>query len=250
MITEKLNLDICLSPKLISNHNFNHTCIVIIDIIRASSSICTALSYGVEHIVTRESIDEVLTLKNEGYLIAGERNGDKLDGFDYGNSPIAFMDRKLEGKKLAFTTTNGTHTIDMALMASALASEVEIIVGGFVNYSKLRNYLYTETKNVVLLCCGWNGGLSIEDTVFAGKLAFDLMKSGKFKLGSDAAKHGILLYEDARTNYFNFIMDHSVRFSENFGNLSHDIRYSLKEDVAAVLPVYVDGKFVVKADKV
>ncbi len=244
MIPEKLNLDICLSPKLLSNHDFNQTSIVIIDIIRASSSICTALSYGVEHIVTRESVEEVLNLKNEGYVIAGERDGDKLEGFDYGNSPIAFMDRKLEGKKLAMTTTNGTHTIDEALLASALATGVEILIGAFVNYSKLRDYLYNGTKNVLLLCCGWKGGLSIEDTVFAGKMAFELMKSGKFKLGSDSARHGIILYEDARTSYYNFIMDNSIRFSQNFGHLSHDIRYSLKEDVAPVLPVFLDGKLV------
>jgi len=110
MITEKLRLDICLTPKLISNYDLNETTIVIIDIIRASSSICTALHYGVEHIVTMASIEEVLNLKSEGYIIAGERNGDKLDGFDYGNSPIAFMDRKLEGKKLALTTPRGYAT--------------------------------------------------------------------------------------------------------------------------------------------
>jgi 2-phosphosulfolactate phosphatase len=248
MTEEKLNLDICLTPKLLSNHHFDQTSIVIIDIIRASSSICTALSYGVEHIVARAGIEEVLKLKDEGYLIAGERNGDKLEGFDYGNSPIAFMDRKLEGKKLALTTTNGTYTIDEALLASAESSGVEIIIGAFVNYSKLLNYLYHGSKNILLLCSGWKGGLSIEDTVFAGKLAFELMKSGKFQMYSDSARHGILLYEEARSNYFNFIMDNSVRFSKNFGNLSHDIRYSLKEDVASVLPVLKDGKIVVMPD--
>ena len=244
MITEKLRLDICLTPKLISNYDLNETTIVIIDIIRASSSICTALHYGVEHIVTMASIEEVLNLKSEGYIIAGERNGDKLDGFDYGNSPIAFMDRKLEGKKLALTTTNGTHTIDQVLMASALSTNIEILIGAFVNYSKLRDYLYRGTKNVLLLCAGWIDNLSIEDTVFAGKVAFELMKSGKFRLTSDSAKHGIILYEDARSNYFNFVMDNSVRFSQNAGHLSHDIRYSLKEDVAPVLPVLSDGKFI------
>jgi 2-phosphosulfolactate phosphatase len=190
------------------------------------------------------SIEEVMNLKNEGYIIAGERNGDKLDGFDYGNSPIAFMDRKLEGKKLAITTTNGTHTIDQVLMASSLSKGLEILIGSFVNFSKLRDYLYNGSKNVLLLCAGWLDNLSIEDTVFAGKVAFELMKSGKFRFTSDSAKHGILLYEDARSNYFNFVMDNSVRFSQNAGNLSHDIRYSLKEDVAPVLPVLSEGKFI------
>ncbi|MFN8255081.1 MAG: 2-phosphosulfolactate phosphatase [Bacteroidales bacterium] len=242
MTPEKLHLDICLTPALIHNYDLNNTSIIIIDIIRASSSICTAMFYGVQHIIARENIDDIKKLKEEGYLIAGERNGEKLEGFDYGNSPIAFMDRKLEGKKLAITTTNGTSAIDKVLLQSALSSNVEIVIGGFVNFSVLKNYLYKGNRNVVLLCSGWKGGLSIEDTVFAGKLAFELMKSGKYKFISDAAPHAILIYEDARSNYFNFIMDNSVRFSQNFGSLSHDIRYSLKEDVAPVIPYYVDGQ--------
>ncbi len=245
MTAEKLNLDICLTPKLISNYDLNQTSIVVIDIVRASTSICTALFYGLEHIVALESIEDVMNLKKEGYIIAGERNGDKLDGFDFGNSPIAFMDRKLEGKKMAITTTNGTHTIDMVLMASALSVGVEILIGAFVNFTKLKDQLYCGNKNVLLLCSGWKDNLSIEDTVFAGKVAFELMKSGKYKLSSDSAKHGILLYEDARSNYYNFVMDNSVRFSQNSGHLSHDIRYSLKEDVAPVLPILVEGKFIV-----
>jgi 2-phosphosulfolactate phosphatase len=245
MTQDKLNIDVCLSPKLISNYDLNKTSIVIIDIVRASSTICTAISYQIEHLVSVEKIEEALALKNQGYLIGGERNGDKLEGFDYGNSPISFMDRKLEGKRLAITTTNGTRTIQQVVDSSKQYSDYEILIGAFVNYSKLFNYLIHCNKHVLLVCSGWKDNLSIEDTLFAGKLANNLLRfNNKFEMLSDSAQHAILIYEMAGNNIFDFIMDNSARFSQKVGQLGTDIRYCLKEDVAAVLPVLRNGYFI------
>lgn len=244
MLTEKLKLDICLSPSLIANYELENTSVVIIDIVRASSTIATALSYGIEHILTLDDIDATRKLKGEDYLIAGERGGDKIEGFDYGNSPISFMDRKLEGKKLAMTTTNGTKTIRLAKEAAANSQGVEILIGAFVNYSKLRRYLFSGSKNVLLVCSGWRNNPSVEDTLFAGKLADDLMRTNKYNFATDSASHAVLIYESAKNNLFDFIMDYSVRFREKIGQLSQDIRYCLKEDAANVIPVLKDGKFI------
>ena len=246
MNTDKLKLDVCLSPVLIDNYDLDNTSVVIIDIVRAGTTICTALEYGIEHIITLDEIEAVKKLKSEDYMTAGERGGDKLDGFDYGNSPISFMDRKLEGKKLAMTTTNGTLTIRMAEKAASKFNSVEILIGAFVNITKLRTYLFTGSKNVLLVCSGWNLNLSIEDTVFAGKLANDLTRYGKFDLISDSANHAILIFEQAKANIFNFIMDYSVRFKGKAGELSQDLRYCLKEDAANVIPILENGKIVIK----
>jgi 2-phosphosulfolactate phosphatase len=246
MSTEKLKLDICLSPKLIDNYDLTNTTVVIIDIVRASSTICTALYYGVDHIVALSDIEKAKALKEDGYLIAGEREGTQIEGFDYGNSPISIMDRKLEGKKLAMTTTNGTLTIEMVKEAAGKFEGVEIVVGAFVNYTKLRTYLFSNQNNVVLLCSGWKTNVSIEDTVYAGKMAEDLERFGKFNYASDAPNHAIMVYEKAKANLFDFIMDYSTRFKDKISQLGQDIRYCLKEDVAEVLPVLENGKFVNK----
>jgi 2-phosphosulfolactate phosphatase len=247
MNTDKLKIDICLSPKLLDFYNLDNTAIVIIDIVRASTTICTALSYGVEHLVALDDIEATRKLKNEGYIIAGERNGEKLEGFDLGNSPISFMDRKmLEGSKLAMTTTNGTRTFRLAKEAADKFSNNEILMGAFVNYSKLRQYLAMVPKDVLLVCSGWKGNPSIEDTIFAGKLADDLMRYGKYKYVTDGSYHALMVYNEAKSNLFDFIMDYSVRFKEKAGQLSQDIRYCIKEDAAEVLPVLEDGKIVNK----
>lgn len=241
---EKLMLDVCLSPKMIGNFNLDNTAVVIIDIIRASSTICTAISYDIDHLITVENIEEALELKNQGYIIGGERNGDKLEGFDYGNSPLSFMDRKLEGKKLALTTTNGTHTIRLAMDASKSFNDWEILIGAFVNYTRIFNYLLRCNKNVLLVCSGWKGNPSIEDTLFAGKLAKALEMSNRYAFTSDSVIHAILIFELSGNNLFDFIMDNSVRFSQKIGQLGTDIRYCLKDDVAKVLPVFNCGRFI------
>jgi len=241
---EKLTLDVCLSPNMIGNFNLDNTAIIIVDIVRASSTICTALSYNVDHLISVESIEDALALKNEGYLIGGERNGDKLEGFDYGNSPLSFMDRKLEGMKLALTTTNGTRTIKYAVDAAKNSKNHEILIGAFVNYSRIYNYLLRINKNVLIVCSGWKENPSIEDTIFAGKLARNLEMSNRFRFISDSVIHALLIYQLSGNNLFDFIMDNSARFGEKIGQLGTDIRYCLKEDVAKVLPVYRDGKFI------
>jgi 2-phosphosulfolactate phosphatase len=243
---EKSGLDVCLSPLLVKNYNLTNTIVVIIDIVRATSVISTALSYGIEHIVALDSIEETKSLKNQGYLIAGERNGDKLEGFDFGNSPLSFMDRNLEGKKLAMTTTNGTFTIKTVEKAAENFEGVEILLGGFVNYTVLRNYLFESKKHVLLVCSGWKCNFSIEDTIFAGKLAEDINRYSRFRFLSDSANHAILIYEQAKENIFNFVLDHSTRFKDKIGLLGQDIRYCLKQDVVHSLPFLVDGRILNK----
>jgi 2-phosphosulfolactate phosphatase len=245
-MNQKLKLDVCLSPKLIYNYDLNDTLIIVIDIVRASSSICTALFYGVDHIVALDDIEATKKLKDEGYVIAGERDGDNLEGFDYGNSPVSLMDRKLEGKKLAITTTNGTQTVQTAIDASKDFTGVEIAIGAFLNYSKLLNYIKICNKNVLLVCSGWKGNPSIEDTVFAGKLVSVLDSINRHSYISDSAIHAMLIYDLAGRDLFSFILDHSNRFGVKIGQLGTDIRYCLKEDVAGVLPMLQDGKFINK----
>ncbi len=244
--TEKRKLDVCLSPDLIGNFNTANTTIVIIDIIRASSTICTAFHYGIKELITVAEVKTALEYKIKGYLTAGERNGDQLDGFDMGNSPISFMTPSIEGKKLAITTTNGTKTIALVSENSKNSSDTEIIVGAFVNYQPLFQYLKSTKKNVLLVCSGWKGNVSIEDTLFAGKLAGDLNRYGQFKYISDAPNHAVLIYDLAKDDLFGFIMDQSMRFKNKIGNLGTDIRYCLKENVTNALPIFVDGRFIDK----
>ena len=241
---ERRKLDVCLSPELIGTFSTENTVVVIIDIIRASSTICTAFHYGADELITVAEVKTALAYKNEGYLTAGERNGDQLDGFDMGNSPLSFMTPDIKGKKLAMTTTNGTKTIALVSEKMKNNSNTEIIIGAFVNYQALFQYLRSTEKNILLVCSGWQGNVSVEDTLFAGKLADDLNRYSQFDYGSDAANHAVLIYELAKDDLFGFIMDQSMRFKNKISSLGTDIRYCLKENVTKAIPKLVDGRFI------
>ncbi|MBN1251535.1 MAG: 2-phosphosulfolactate phosphatase [Bacteroidales bacterium] len=240
----KLNLDVCLSPLLIDNFDLKNTIVVVIDIIRASTTICTVLEYGVSELKPIADVNSAIALKKEGYIIAGERNGIKLEGFDYDNSPISLMDRSLAGKKFAITTTNGTKTIAKISEKLIKFPESELIVGAYVNYSILKKYLISQNKNILLVCSGWKNNISIEDTVFAGQLVSDLLKFKNYEHPTDSANHAKLIYQNSDKNLFNFIMDYSMRFKDKIDYLANDIRYCLKFDVVNVIPVLKNGSFI------
>lgn len=242
MDTEKKTLDVCLTPALIENFNTDNTLIVIIDIVRASSTICTAFYYGADEVLPVADKNKALSYKQQGYLIAGERNGEKLQGFDFGNSPFEFMTTDLEGKKLAITTTNGTQNIEKVSQYTGTNSE--IVIGAFVNYKVIYNYLRNSAKNILLVCSGWKGNVSIEDTLFAGKLINDLNRFNQYTFPTDSANHALILYNQAKNDIFGFIIDQSMRFKDKISVLGNDIRYCLKEDATNAIPVLVNGKFI------
>ena len=105
------NLSTCLSPQLLPLHQIEDKIVVVVDILRATSSMTTAFAYDVASITPVPTLADCRVLKEKGYITAGERGGQKVEGFDLGNSPYDFMDHQLNGKNLAFTTTNGSQAI-------------------------------------------------------------------------------------------------------------------------------------------
>ncbi len=243
---DKRILDVCLTPVLIENFDTDDTIMVVIDVVRASSTICTAFYYGADEIIPVADKEKAFSYKEQGYLIAGERNGEKLEGFDMGNSPFEFMSPDLEAKKIAITTTNGTQNIEK--ISKYLGKNSEIVIGAFVNHKVLLNYLRNADKNILLVCSGWKGNVSIEDTIFAGKLIEDLNRFNQYKHSSDAANHARLIYNQAKDDIFGFIMDQSMRFKDKISLLGNDIRYCLKENATNAIPVLVEGKFINKQE--
>lgn len=137
-----------------------------VDILRASTTMVSALANGISHIIPFAEKEACEGMRQKGYLIAGERNGLKLDGFDLGNSPREYLGNIHQGKKLAMTTTNGTIALEKA---SAEAGEV--LVGAFINLQATVDYLKKKTEDILILCAGWKGRFNLEDTLYAGALA-------------------------------------------------------------------------------
>ena len=108
----KNDIKVCLTTELFNSYNNLNATVVVVDLLRATSVISTAFHYGIDSVIPVISLDEALSYKNKPkHLIAAERNTLLIDGFEFGNSPFHYINKNLNGKTLALTTTNGTNGI-------------------------------------------------------------------------------------------------------------------------------------------
>lgn len=145
---------------------------VVIDVLRASTTIVHALANVAASVVPCASVKEARAVaagqESGTVLLGGERHGQLIDGFDLDNSPFAYTAEVVAGRTIAFTTTNGTR----ALRACESASRV--IIGTFVNRTAVTGVLRDDGRPVHLVCAGTDGHLTAEDILFAGAIAADL----------------------------------------------------------------------------
>src|SRR5882672_9962544 len=108
------SIDVCLSPELMHLYDVKDRTVVVVDILRATSCMVTAFAHGVDSITPFADLNACRVMKQKGYITSGERDGKMVDGFDKGNSPFEYTGADIRGKKIAFTTTNGTQAIEKA----------------------------------------------------------------------------------------------------------------------------------------
>src|SRR5687767_12680623 len=113
-------IDVCLSPDLMHLYPVKDQAIVVVDILRATSCMTTAFAHGIASITPFAQLNDCLAAKANNFFTAGERDGKKVEGFDLGNSPFEYMEPELQGKNIAFTTTNGTQAIVKSLGAQEI----------------------------------------------------------------------------------------------------------------------------------
>ncbi len=228
-------IDVCLSPDLMHLYKTDDRTIVVVDILRATSCMTTAFAHGIQSIMPFESLEDCRSMKKHGYFTSGERDGKKVDGFDLGNSPFEYMNEKLKGHKIAFTTTNGTHAIARSIGAR------EIVIGSFLNLSSLSEHLSKGIYDVLIVCAGWKGRFNLEDTLFAGALIEKLID--KFSLECDAPHASLHLYRQAKSNLVDFLKEAShVKRLANL-NIVEDIKFCLTMDKYSVVPVLKGSEF-------
>lgn len=226
-------IDVCLSPDLMHLYKTDDRTVVVVDILRATSCMTTAFAHGVQSITPFAALEDCLAMKNRGYFTSGERDGKKVDGFDLGNSPFEYMDKKLQGEKIAFTTTNGTKAIAKSIGAR------EIVIGSFLNLTALARYLRTGTNDILVVCAGWKGKFNLEDTLFAGALIEAL--SNTISLECDAPQASLHLYQIAKSDMLEFLKEAShIKRLANL-NIVEDITFCLTIDKYDVVPVMKDS---------
>ena len=227
-----MKVDICFSPALYQYYaDSNDKIVVVVDIFRATTTMCAAFKNGAVAIIPVASIEEAQVYKSEGYLVGAERNVKRCDFADFGNSPFDYTADKVKGREVVFTTTNGTQAIETAADAGILT------IGAFSNISALADFCIEKQKNVIILCAGWNNRFNIEDTLFGGALTKRLIYRG-YTSASDATLVALSMWDEATPDILSYIgrAEHVKRLEAN--NLQDSIEYCLTEDTVHLVPLY------------
>lgn len=235
---KKYRVEVCFSPDEFDLYKQEYSVVVAIDVLRATTAICTAFEHGAEKIIPVSTVEEALEYKQKGYLAGAERGGKIVEGFDFGNSPFAYMGDAVRGKTFVLTTTNGTRAINLA------AASHKVIVGALVNLDAVIEYLIDQPDDVLLLASGWQGKFNLEDSICAGAITEALLASGKYLSDEDSTIAAMFLFQKARDNYFGFLKASSHRRRLRNLNLNEDIKYCLTPNQTRVIPVYEDGALV------
>ena len=230
-----------LSPPLLQLYDIRNSIVVIIDVLRATSTIAAVLFNGAKNIIPVDSVAECIRIgKQIEGITAGERDGHIAEGLVHGNSPFEYPPEFIQGKTLVLTTTNGTKLLHIALERGAKS----ILTGSFPNLSAVCDYLVAQKMPVILGCAAWKDRINIEDTLFAGAVISRLKEH--FDINCDASQIAESLYNEAKDDLFVFLKNrnasHFQRLSQ-FG-LEADIKFCLTPDVANVLCLYEGGKLI------
>ncbi len=204
-MTDQKRIEVCFSPAIYHRFHNPDAIVVIVDVLRATSAICTAFLNGVERIIPVESIEEAKKYKKKGFLVAAERDGNVLDFADFGNSPHNFSSERVNAKEIVYSTTNGTQAIHLARESHM------VVIGSFLNLSALAHWIISENHDVVILCSGWKERFSLEDTIFAGALSQQLIDSGKFATICDSSLAACDLWSLAKDDLLGYIQKAAQR---------------------------------------
>ncbi len=223
-------IEVCLTPALLDLYPIENSIVVVIDILRATSSITYGIENGAEAIIPVMNVEDCLAYADQGYLLAAERNGEVVAGYDFGNSPFSYTAEKVAGKTIVLTTTNGTKAMHLAQERAN-----QVIVGSFLNLSAVCEYLRKANKDVLLLCAGWKDNFNLEDTLFAGAVVEQLQRD--FTVGDDSSVAALDMYQLAKGDLRGYLQKSSHNHRLIKLNIEEDVRFCLKIDVCKAIPV-------------
>ncbi|WP_083750193.1 2-phosphosulfolactate phosphatase [Rhodohalobacter halophilus] len=238
-MSSTINLDVFFSAQSFQENELRNKSVVVIDVLRATSTIVTALMNGAKGVIPVEDMGEASRISqsvdSDNYLLCGEKDGTKIEGYDLGNSPLEYDRETVEGKTLIFNTTNGTKAIKKSL------GSARIYMASFLNLSAIVSSLSAEENEIVLLCAGWKGRLALEDVLLAGNIIYNLGDGQLPDDANDGAKVAYGLYEkysdDIRSVIFQ--CNHAQRLKNVVG--TDDLDYCCQTDITDQLPILHDG---------
>ena len=233
-------LETLFIPEEIKNVELAGKLVVIIDVLRASSTIVTALANGCSGFIPifspYQAKKKAQEFKKERVLLGGEREGTKIEGFNLGNSPREYKKEAVKDKTIVFSTTNGVKTLEMIKGAQ------RIVIGSFLNLQAVCHYCTNYQGDILIICAGREGRFSLEDTACAGMIIHSLRDvfPGVYQ-GVDANLTAQLLYEKFGYNILEILRkSQHGRYLESIG-LSEDLKFCSQLDFYHIVPILRDG---------
>jgi len=242
-----MRTDLYLVPNPVERKTLAGKSVVLIDVLRASTTICQALYAGARAVLPFEEPGEAAEMRAKigpkESLLAGEREGIKIDNFDLGNSPREFTREAVAGKTILMTTSNGTRAYNKA-KGSPL-----ILTGALVNISKVAARIAREGIDVTIMCAGREGQFSIEDSICGGMLIDKLYTEHKLEMElNDAASLALLLYRsNKRALKETIAQGEHGRYLNRIG-FGEDVAIAAEGDSIPVLPVLKESRIIIEED--
>ncbi|MEX0601376.1 MAG: 2-phosphosulfolactate phosphatase [Rhodothermales bacterium] len=242
-----MKIEVFLTSSIVSEEDVKDRTVVVIDVLRACSTIATALNNGARSIVPVADMAQAgkiaSNLDQQSYLLGGERDGVKIEGYHLGNSPLEYTAKKVDGRTVIFNTTNGTVAIDQARSADHL------LIGSFLNADRVVDFIRKAGNDLTIICAGWRNRVSLEDTLCAGLMLYRLWGGREPDSVSDTAHIAFTQYDHDRDN-----VRHALRqcnHAQWLASQGHerDVDYCLQFDALPVLPYYQDSRLILYDDE-
>jgi 2-phosphosulfolactate phosphatase len=237
--TTTVRATVSFNPHILDELDLREKTVVVIDVLRASTTICYAMQAGAKEIIPVASVDQAMKIVGNLFttstLLCGERGSKRINGFHLGNSPSEYTQGMVEGKSLILATTNGSVALTKAKHAK------HSYVGCFVNMSAVVNVICelpeAECSSLTIICSGRAGDFSLEDAVCAGMLLQELAANGYQIELTDGAKTVLSLYGEYGSDLFKTLSgsDHGAALVEL--GFVDDIRIASIVDSVPIVPV-------------
>ncbi len=228
-------VDVFFSPARVDELSLRGQNVVVVDVLRASTTIAMALHSGAKEIIPVASVESAVKISGSLFgdvtLRGGERNGQVIEGFNLGNSPGEYTEETVKGKSIIYTTTNGSAAVVKGRYAQNL------VIGGFINLSKVAAFLKKLKEDFVVICAGRQNEFCLEDAVCCGMLLVKLQQSIRNLDVGDAGRATVMLYKNFGKNILRMLEESEHgKFLIDIG-FGKDLPICASVDSIPVLPI-------------
>jgi 2-phosphosulfolactate phosphatase len=234
-----MRLDVFFSPIQVKPSDTQARLVLIVDVLRASTTVATALGNGAKTVIPLEAPDDVITRSREFHrsqiVLAGEQRMYPITGFDLGNSPQAFQPKVVEGKTILITTTNGTRTL------LGVQGARDIVIASYVNFTAVLAMMKVAARSntdIAIICAGEEGSFTLEDAACAGRYVRAIPKRADSVQVNDAASASVLIEKKYGENIAKLFKESTHGQALEAAGFGDDLAAAAEVDSYPVVPIY------------